>query len=286
MLRKLPFVLLRLTGVPFLFREVLQKNKVSIILFHDIDPDIIETYLRTLIPRYNFISLQDYISAREAGTVDELPPRSMIITLDDGHKSNYELKPLLEKYKVPATIFLCSGIVDTNRHFWWKHETGGEYGREHLKSMPNQEKLEVLKQFGFEVTKEFGDRQALLKSEIEDMEDMVDFQSHTVFHPILPMCTDEEAEWEIAQSKKDLEEKYGFSINTLSYPNGDYSKRDIELARKAGYTCAITIEPGFNSADTDLFRLKRAPIRDGADVNELLVKASGVWWYLRKMVGQ
>lgn len=243
-------------------------------------------YLRTLIPKYNIISLQDYIKAKEAGTVDELPPKSLIITLDDGHKSNYELKPLLERYNVPATIFLCSGIVDTNRHFWWKQDTGKEYSREHLKRIPNKEKLEILRGFGFEVIKEFEDRQALSKDEIEDMKDMVDFQSHTEFHPILPNCTDEEAYEEISQSKKDLEDKYGFKIYALSYPNGDYSDRDIALAKKAGYTCGITIEPGFNSQDTDLFRLKRASIRDGADINELLVKASGLWWYLRKMVGQ
>ncbi|MCD4807512.1 MAG: polysaccharide deacetylase family protein [Methanococcoides sp.] len=282
MLRKIPFILLRLTGIPFFIREVIQRKKVTIVNFHDISPDRADRHLRVLSSKYKIIPLQDYVRAKEAGTVDELPPKSLIITMDDGHKRNYELKPLLERYDIPATIFLCSGIVGTNRHFWWSHKTGNDYSREYLKKIPNKERLEILRGFGFEQTKEFDDRQALSKNDIEDMKAMVDFQSHTVFHPVLPNCTTSEAYKEISQSKKDLEEKYGLQIYALSYPNGDYSDRDISIAKKEGYTCGITVDVGFNSQDTDIFKLKRFSIRDGADINELFVKASGLWWYLKK----
>lgn len=218
MLRKIPFLLLRLTGIPFFVREVIQRKKVTIVLFHDISPDRVDMHLRVLRSKYNIISLQDYVRAKEAGRVDELPPKSLIITLDDGHKSNYELKPLLERYDVPATIFLCSGIVDTKRHFWWYHKIGNDYSLKDLKNIPNKERLEILRGFEFEETKEFDDRQALSKNEIEDMKLMVDFQSHTVFHPVLPNCATEEAYKEISQSKKDLEEMYGLKIYALSYP--------------------------------------------------------------------
>ncbi|WP_445474215.1 polysaccharide deacetylase family protein [Methanococcoides methylutens] len=283
MIRIRPFLLLRLTGIPFFIREIIQRKKVTIVLFHDISLDRIDMHLRVLRSKYNIIPLQDYVRAKEAGTVDQLPPRSLIITLDDGHKSNYQLKPLLEKYHIHATIFLCSGIVDTNRHFWWLHKISNDHSREELKKIPNKDRLEILRGFGFEETKEFDERQALSKNEIADMKAMVDFQSHTVFHPILPNCTTEEAHREISQSKKDLEEKYGLKVYALSYPNGDYSDRDISIAKKEGYTCGITVDVGFNSQDTDIFKLKRFSIRDGADINELLVKASGLWWYLEKI---
>jgi peptidoglycan/xylan/chitin deacetylase (PgdA/CDA1 family) len=284
MLRKIPFLLLRLTGIPFFVREVIQRKKVTIVLFHDISPDRVDMHLRVLRSKYNIISLQDYVRAKEAGRVDELPPKSLIITLDDGHKSNYELKPLLERYDVPATIFLCSGIVDTKRHFWWYHKISNDHSLKDLKNIPNKERLEILRGFEFEETKEFDDRQALSKNEIEDMKLMVDFQSHTVFHPVLPNCATEEAYKEISQSKKDLEEMYGLKIYALSYPNGDYSDREISIAKKEGYTCGITVDVGFNSQDTDIFKLKRLSIRDGADINELLVKASGIWRYLNKNI--
>lgn len=276
--------MLRLTGIPLFIREVIQRKKVTIVNFHDISPDKADRTLRILSSKYNIIPLQDYVRAKEAGTVDELPPKSLIITMDDGHKSNYELKPLLERYDIPATIFLCSGIVDTNRHFWWSHKTGNDYSLEDLKKIPNKERLEILREFGFEQTKEFDDRQALSKNDIEDMKAMVDFQSHTAFHPVLPNCTTSEAYKEISQSKKDLEEKYGLKIYALSYPNGDYSDREISIAKKEGYKCGVTVDVGFNSQDTDIFKLKRFSIRDGSDSNEVLVKASGLWWYLIKFV--
>jgi len=47
-----------------------------------------------------------------------LPPRLVAVTFDDGYADNlYQAKPILEKYEVPATIFLCSGYA--GKEFWW-----------------------------------------------------------------------------------------------------------------------------------------------------------------------
>jgi peptidoglycan/xylan/chitin deacetylase (PgdA/CDA1 family) len=47
-----------------------------------------------------------------------LPPRSVAVTFDDGYADNlYEAKPVLEKYEIPATVFVCSGYQ--GREFWW-----------------------------------------------------------------------------------------------------------------------------------------------------------------------
>jgi hypothetical protein len=101
-----------------------------------------------------------------------------------------------------------------------------------------------------------------------------------VFHPILPQCPPDKAEFEITRSKDDLEARFGQRIYALAYPNGSYSERDAELARKAGYRCALTLDRGFNSHTTPLFKLRRICIPDEADRHELLVKASGLWGYL------
>jgi len=140
--------------------------------------------------------------------------------------------------------------------------------------------LEILRKLGFEREKEFEDRQALSKDEIEEMKNIVDFQSHTMFHPILTKCSAERANKEILQSKMDLENNYGLRIYALSYPNGDCSDREILMAKKAGYECGITVDLGFNSQNTDLFRLKRICIDDVADINELLVTVAGLWDFL------
>lgn len=280
MIRKLVFILLRLTLIPFFIRELIQRKQVTIILYHDIKPDTADRHFRVLKSKYNIISLKDYVEAQKKGRIGRLPPKSLIVTFDDGHKSNHKLHPILKKYNIPSTIFLCSAIVGTNRHFWFRHGIGNNTC-EYLKDIPDKERLDILGRFGFEERKEFNDRQTLSRREIEEMKDIVDFQSHTMFHPLLPKCSMEKVLKEISQSKKDLELKYGFRIYALSYPNGNYSKREISITKKSGYECGITLDLGFNSQRTDLFRLKRICI-DDADTSELLVKTSGFWGFIKK----
>ena len=116
------------------------------------------------------------------------------------------------------------------------------------------------------------------------MRDWVDFQSHTCFHPCLTQCDDATAQAEIALSKQHLERDYALNINTISYPNGDYSERDIRMAKEAGYTCGITVEYGFNGLHPDLFRLKRISVNDARSQDELIVKASGCYAFLKNLL--
>lgn len=279
MVRRFCFFLIRCTLIPLLVRELIQRKKITIILYHDIKPETAEKQFKLLQSKYNIIALKDYVEAKKLGNVDKLPPKSLIITFDDGHKNNYSLRPILKKYNIPITIFLCSSIVDTNRHFWFKHGLTNSQ-QQNLKKLPDEKRSEILMKFNFDDTKEYEDRQALSKDEIEEMKEIVDFQSHTMFHPVLTKCSLGRTEKEILQSKKDLELNYGLRIYALSYPNGNYSDREILIANNADYECGITLDPGFNSQDTDLFRLKRICLLDDTGISELLVKSSGVWDYI------
>jgi len=275
-LRTFAFALLRWSGLPFLFREMLQRRRVTIILYHDPKPEVLEEHFQILKSRYNIIPLQEYVQARRTGNLHRLPLKPLVITLDDGSKGNYALLPVLRRHDVPVTIFLCSGVVGTCRHFWFEHDMGG-YDLQLLKAMPDERRLEILRRFGWEETKEFPNRIALSKEEVEEMKQAVDFQSHTRFHPLLPRCSAEKAYAEIRGSREDLHNEYGLDIYALAFPNGDYTEREIAMASEAGYECAVTVEAGFNGPDTDLFRLKRLGLTDEAGVNELLVKVSGLW---------
>jgi peptidoglycan/xylan/chitin deacetylase (PgdA/CDA1 family) len=44
----------------------------------------------------------------------------LVVTFDDGYADNlYNAKPLLERYEIPATIFLTTGCIGQDREFWW-----------------------------------------------------------------------------------------------------------------------------------------------------------------------
>jgi len=278
---KLVFKILRYSGLPFIFRELVQRNKVTIMMFHDVNKRIAYQSFQYLSSHYNIISLQQFKAAIQTKNQELLPPKAMVITFDDGHKQNFDIASILKDFQVPATIFLCSGIVNTNRHFWFKSNPTGR-ATDELKKLPNQTRLKLLAEAGFEQDLDFPERQALTKAEIEQMRSGIDFQAHTVFHPCLPTCQDEESWQEIVQCKETLEQEYQLEINAFAYPNGDHGQREVDFLQKAGYDLAVTVEPGFNSIASDPFRLKRLSSNDTADMNELIVKSSGLWGVLKK----
>lgn len=284
-MNRLIFIILRLSGLPLLFREWIQRHKVTILLFHDIEPDKAARTFHFLARKYNIIGLNLFLEAIRTQNPGLLPQKALILTFDDGHKGNYELLPLVKNQQIPITIFLCSGIINTTRHFWFAHA----YDKpkpDNIKRFSNQERLKILEEMGFQQGMEYDQRQALTKNEINEMSKWIDFQAHTVFHPCLPSCEEQEEIDEITLSKKALEQDYGFHINAFAYPNGDYSDRSIEICKQAGFDCAITVDYGFNTIYTDPYRLKRISVNDTGDMDELSVKASGVWAFFKSKNGK
>jgi peptidoglycan/xylan/chitin deacetylase (PgdA/CDA1 family) len=272
-------VLIRMTLLPALVREGLQRRKVTILLYHDPNARRFAQHLAFLKNSYNLISLRRFVEAHFAGSLGALPRKSLVITFDDGHHGNYALRSLLRDLPAPATIFLCSGVIGTNRPFWFRTAVDLPL----MKRVPDDVRLARLPLPGQESDVPL-EPQALTHEQIAEMKQYVDFQSHTISHPILPFCAEAKAWAEISDSKLQLESTHGLSIIALSYPNGDYSAREIRLAKNAGYTAGLSVDFGFNSAKTDLFRLRRIGIDDEDDVNMLVMKSCGLWGFLKRLL--
>lgn len=282
-LRFIVFAVMRFSGLPFICRELLQRRRVTILCYHEPQHESAARHFTRLKSLYNIISLREYVEWRSDPKCKRLPPKALILTLDDGHRSNTELRSLLYDLNVPVTIFVCTAIIGTRRHYWWKEVTDPRLAQE-LKRVSNEVRLARLKEeAGFAETTEFKEPQALTFAETKALATLADIQSHTRFHPVLPRCTAERASNEIIGSKIELERVLSASVYAIAYPNGDYGAREVRLARGAGYRCGLGLRGGYNSDSTDMFGLRRIAMVDTAGLNEVVVRTSGLWSMLERL---
>ena len=264
-LKNIVATLICLLGIDILIRECFCRNRVAILMYHDAKSAVFARHIVYLLHHYTVISLDTLVSAIHQKDFSRIPAKSVVITIDDGHAGNIELLPLFKQYRICPTLFVCTQIVDTHRHFWFKIEGHSKAEREKLKRLPNVERLAFLKHTAdFEPEKRYPERQALNIAEMKAMMADVDFQPHTQFHPILPHCTETECRQEILGSKLDLEKLLDIECSHFSYPNGDYTEREIEIVKTAGFRSARTTDIGWNTQKTAPYRLKTVPIADDA----------------------
>jgi peptidoglycan/xylan/chitin deacetylase (PgdA/CDA1 family) len=278
--------LIRFSGLAWIVRNTVARNRVSIVVYHDPAPVALDAQVEYLTRRYTVIPLRQLVDAVRSGDWSEIPAKSVVITLDDGRVGNRRLAEVFETHGVRPTVYLCSQIVDTGRAFWFMG-MGAEVV-ERLKALPNEARLEELsREHGFEQTAEHprGQRQALNRTEVEAMQASCDFGSHTRFHPTLTACPEPVAEQEIAASKLEVEKLTGGACDHFAYPGGASSGRVVELVKRAGYLSARTVDIGWNHRRSDPYRLKIMSI-DRTTPTTLAADLAGLKWLTRLVSGK
>lgn len=142
------------------------------------------------------LALSDLLECLRSG--DPFPPRSIVITFDDGYRSLYEVAfPLLQRHGLSATVFLTVGDGQTSR------------------SLPSLE-----------------GRAMLSWSEIREMQGHgIVFGAHTCTHPDLTLLPTDRAEVEVLRSKTILEQALGDPVRHFAYPYGRYDDRIRDIVR-------------------------------------------------------
>ena len=110
----------RFSGLSILIRELFCRNKVTIIFYHNPVPYIFKKHTEYLSKHFNYIPLNRLVNAISNKDRSNIPPKALVISIDDGHKDNYKLLDLFKTYHIYPTIYLCSHIVNTNKKFWFK----------------------------------------------------------------------------------------------------------------------------------------------------------------------
>jgi len=80
-----------------------------------VSPENFAEHLHELRKHAHPLRLSDLVQHLKNGS---LPDKSVAVTFDDGYVDNlFAAKPLLEKYEIPATVFICTGYM--GKEFWW-----------------------------------------------------------------------------------------------------------------------------------------------------------------------
>lgn len=110
-------------------RNKFVSSKAIILIYHRVaevssDPQLLcvspkhfAEHLKVLQKHYQPIQLQSLARNLQDGN---LADRAVAVTFDDGYDDNlFSAKPLLEKYNIPATVFVTSGYIGEQHEFWW-----------------------------------------------------------------------------------------------------------------------------------------------------------------------
>lgn len=198
----------------------LSANSVPILLYHRFGPTIADSmtvttndfqasleYLRE--KRFTVIPLRQLVDFH-LGKAPAPPPRSVVITFDDGHRSLYtEAYPLVRKFTVPVTLFIYPSAISNAPYAL----TWGQ--------------LREMKKSGF-----------------------LDCQSHAFWHPnfrkekkrLGPDEYDTFIDVQLIKSKAKLEKELGEAIDMLAWPFGIHDENLIRKATAVGYRAAFTMD--------------------------------------------
>ncbi|MEG1132376.1 MAG: polysaccharide deacetylase family protein [Romboutsia sp.] len=192
---------------------------------------------------YTAITVQDLVDFKESKK--ELPKKPVLITADDGYKSNYEIMyPILKKYNMKATIFVIGERID------------------------NADKpSNAIPKFNWKEAKEMYDS------------GVIDFECHTynshdkketangekgAFSSPLVGESEEEFEDRIT---KDIEKNISVIQNNLgykpigfAYPFGDFSSTSEKVLKDNGIKFTFLAEGGKEKNIGKSYLLKRIPV--------------------------
>jgi peptidoglycan/xylan/chitin deacetylase (PgdA/CDA1 family) len=219
-----------------------------------------------------------------AGAVERLrhgslAPRSVAITFDDGYANNLHLAyPLLQKYQLPATIFLSSSYIESGEFLPFLKlklirlcRAAGTEGDALPEYKPNpidifSGALESLwsEMKGRLTTDQNESLRPLTIGELDRMDSgLVEFGGHCHTHCILRNETRERRQQEVRISVRKVAEWTGRPARVFSYPNGeagDFDQLDQDVLREERIEAAVSGIAGSNGQDADPLALKRYPL--------------------------
>ena len=96
--------------------------------------------------------------------------------------------------------------------------------------------------------------------------------SHSLRHAILSRESAHEQQRDLVAARRQLSDGLDVAADLIAYPNGsaeDYSADTATAAERAGHSFGITTEPGWNTARTARYEIRRTVLLPQRGVVEL-----------------
>ena len=169
-------------------------------------PELFEQHMQRLRDHgIQVISMQDFLAWRR--NEKSIPPKSALITLDDGYVSAFETaRPILKKFNYPWTYFIYTKYIGS----------GG-------KSV-SWEQLAALRDEGVEIGCHTISHKSLRLSGGKS-----------------PEAYDAWLRDEIIDSKQIIEKKLGVRCAVFAYPEGHWNAKVLDVVKAAGYEASFTV---------------------------------------------
>ncbi len=232
-------------------------QRVSILCYHRVDDRLkdnvtlgLEQFDQqiALLKRHYQVVRADAIVR---GQIDRSGDRPIVaVTFDDGYLDNYSnAYPILKKHGVPATFFVSTGIVDTDREF--QHDID-----KNVRGLPNMswDQIRELHAEGHEIG------------------------AHTINHVNIAKVDEATAETELTESLARVRQEIGVQDVAYAYCFGkrsDITPERRELARRLGYSACYAAYGGTNDGTIDLFDIKRFGVNYGFSETAFRAKLEG-----------
>ncbi|MFQ5628582.1 MAG: polysaccharide deacetylase family protein [bacterium] len=258
-----------------------------------------ERHVKYFSQKYNVVSLDTVIKTLQDGK--PLPVNAVVFTFDDGYADNFIAAQILKKYRATGTFYLTAACIDRREPFWLSEviycvlhtqksslviqAAQGEEINFNLintnkskrwqitekligiiKSNNRRVREEIRQQIREQLDDvrfaEVADKIMLTWEQVRRMHDNgMTIGGHTMTHLNLPNAGRKDAEAEILDCKKLLEEKLDCEVIHFSYPNSGpykyYSGEIRNIVERSGYLSSATSYAGFAGKDCDPFALKR-----------------------------
>ncbi|MGW5433715.1 polysaccharide deacetylase family protein [Streptomyces sp. NPDC004059] len=226
-------------------------GRLAVLGYHGVeDPEVFGAHLDMLRRWFVPVSLERVEEATHGGR--PLPGHSVLVTFDDGDRSVYtHALPLLAARGIPAVCFVIPGLVDTEIPFWWDEavhlvRNGGtthripptrpEITAHTLKLLREHERQLALAELRATAAVPSPRRRQLTGAELRELEEGgVVVGNHTMTHPCLDRCDEDQVRTEVLEAHNRLTKLIGRPPTSFAYPNGNVDERAHRLLAQAGY---------------------------------------------------